>query len=52
MRHDTKAVVAEKAEGDERKRLWGEVVELYRGYDEYQRGTSREIPVVVLRPEG
>ncbi len=52
VRHDTKAVVAEKAEGDERKRLWGEVVELYRGYDEYQRGTSREIPVVVLRPEG
>ncbi len=48
---DVKAVVAEKAVGEERNRLWGEVVEMYHGYDEYQRGTKREIPVVVLRPE-
>jgi len=49
---DAKSVVAEKATGAERERLWREVVELYHGYDEYQRGTDREIPVVVLRPEG
>jgi len=48
---DVKAVVAEKAAGEERVRLWREVVEMYRGYDEYQRSTKREIPVVVLRPE-
>jgi len=48
---DVKAVVAEKADGEERDRLWREVVEMYRGYDEYQRSTKREIPVVVLRPE-
>jgi len=48
---DVKAVVAEKADREERDRLWREVVEMYRGYDEYQRSTKREIPVVVLRPE-
>jgi deazaflavin-dependent oxidoreductase (nitroreductase family) len=49
---DIKAVTAEKAQGAERDRLWREVNELYHGYDEYQRSTKREIPVVVLRPEG
>lgn len=49
---DVKAVVAEKAEGKERERLWSEVVETYHGYDEYSRMTERQIPVVVLRPEG
>lgn len=49
---EVKDVVAEKAEGKERDRLWREVVEMYRGYDEYQRSTDREIPVVVLRPQG
>ena len=48
---DVRAVVAEKAEGAERDRLWREVNEIYHGYDEYQRSTEREIPVVVLRPE-
>jgi len=45
-----KTVIAEKATGDERERLWRDVVELYHGYDEYRRMTHREIPVVVLRP--
>jgi F420H(2)-dependent quinone reductase len=48
---DTKTVVAEKATGEERDRLWRQVVELYHGYDEYSRMTEREIPVVTLRPE-
>jgi F420H(2)-dependent quinone reductase len=48
---DVKTVVAEKAQGAERERLWREVNELYHGYDEYSRMTDREIPVVVLRPE-
>jgi deazaflavin-dependent oxidoreductase (nitroreductase family) len=49
---DVKAVVAAKAQGAERERLWREVNELYHGYDEYSRMTDREIPVVVLRPVG
>src|SRR5438105_15305423 len=48
----TRAVVARKAEGDERERLWRAVVELYHGYEKYRRMTSREIPVVVLTPTG
>ena len=48
---DTKAVVAREAQGEERERLWRDVVDLYHGYDEYRRMTAREIPVVVLTPE-
>jgi deazaflavin-dependent oxidoreductase (nitroreductase family) len=47
---DIKPVIAEKARGRERERLWRAVTELYHGYDEYSRMTDREIPVVVLRP--
>lgn len=46
-----KPMVAEKAEGRERERLWDAAVEMYGGYADYQRSTKREIPVVVLRPE-
>ena len=50
MGRDLKTVIAEKATGEERQRLWRQVVELYHGYDEYRGMTEREIPVVVLRP--
>jgi len=48
---DAKSVTAEKATGEERERLWRQVVEMYKGYDEYRRMTEREIPVVILRSE-
>ena len=44
------AVTAEEAEGEERDRLWRAVVDVNRGYEGYQRSTSRRIPVVLLRP--
>ena len=44
------AVKARAATGDERKRLWPEVVELFGGYRDYQRRTEREIPLVILEP--
>ena len=44
-------VNAEKAEGEERERLWRLVVEMYSGYAGYQKTANREIPVVVLRPQ-
>ena len=31
---DVRTIVAHEAEGEERERLWREVVELYHGYDE------------------
>ena len=51
VRNEKRRVTAEKAEGEERERLWGLVVEMYSGYEGYQRTTNREIPVVVLRPQ-
>lgn len=38
------ATPAEKAE------LWPQIVARYKGYDQYQRSTSRDIPVVICEP--
>jgi deazaflavin-dependent oxidoreductase (nitroreductase family) len=43
-------VRASVAEGAERERLWSLMTEVWPAYDDYQRQTSREIPVVVLEP--
>lgn len=45
-------VRAHEAEGDERARLWQQMVAIYPTYADYQRATSRQIPVVVLEPIG
>ena len=36
--------------GAERERLWALMREVWPAYDEYQKKTDREIPVVVLTP--
>jgi len=46
----TLRVRAEEAEGEEKRRLWRRVVEMYPPYEDYQWRTEREIPVFVLRP--
>ncbi len=51
LKNQTKRVKAEAATGEERERLWRAVVEVYSGYEGYQKSTERQIPVVVLRPE-
>jgi deazaflavin-dependent oxidoreductase (nitroreductase family) len=43
-------VHARVADRQERKRLWPKVVEVYGGYQDYQRRTDREIPLVILEP--
>jgi F420H(2)-dependent quinone reductase len=43
-------VRARDAEGTERERLWAQMVELWPSYAEYQKKTTRRIPVVVLEP--
>jgi deazaflavin-dependent oxidoreductase (nitroreductase family) len=43
-------VSARVASAEERSRLWPRVVDLYRGYEHYQRRTGREIPLVILEP--
>jgi proline iminopeptidase len=40
---------AHTAKGDERTRLWKMMIDIYRPYEQYQKKTEREIPVVVLR---
>ena len=42
--------VARTAQGEERKRLWNLMADVYPPYNDYQKQTSREIPVVVLEP--
>jgi deazaflavin-dependent oxidoreductase (nitroreductase family) len=45
---ETHAVKARVAEGDERDRIWSRQKELMPGFAEYEKKTSRVIPVVVL----
>lgn len=40
------------ATGSERAAIWKQMAELYPPYEDYQRRTKREIPVVVLEPLG
>ncbi len=39
---------ARTATGEERDRLWRDMAKIWPPYDDYQRRTDREIPVVVL----
>jgi deazaflavin-dependent oxidoreductase (nitroreductase family) len=41
---------ARTADAEERATWWPRIVEAYRGYQEYQSRTDREIPVVILQP--
>ena len=43
-------VEAGVADPEEKARLWHKMVEMYQTYDDYQRKTEREIPLLVLRP--
>jgi F420H(2)-dependent quinone reductase len=43
-------VRAEEADSQEKARLWQKMVEMYPTYDDYQRKTKREIPLLVLHP--
>ena len=49
---ERRRVRARDAEGEERDRLWAQMVGLYPGYADYQQKTTRRIPVVVLEPQG
>jgi deazaflavin-dependent oxidoreductase (nitroreductase family) len=42
-------VEAREAIGEERERLWPKVVALYPDYENYQKRTTRMIPVVILQ---
>ena len=46
----TKRLVARTAKGEEREALWQRITKDFKNYAGYQRGTEREIPVVVCEP--
>ncbi len=48
IRKSKTKMVASTAVAGERKRLWEFVTGRYGGYKDYQRKTTREIPVVIL----
>ena len=46
------SVIAEQVSKEEKHRLWPKLVEMYADYDDYQRRTDRDIPVIRLRGAG
>jgi deazaflavin-dependent oxidoreductase (nitroreductase family) len=46
---ETYPVTAVETAGEERERLWRRMADMYKGYEEYARKTTRAIPVVLLR---
>jgi F420H(2)-dependent quinone reductase len=47
---ERRAVIARNAASNERALLWAELTARAPGYLEYERRTTREIPVVILQP--
>jgi F420H(2)-dependent quinone reductase len=47
---EKRQVRAREAAGEERERLWRMMADAYSDYENYQRRTDRQIPVVVLEP--
>ena len=45
------SVNARKASPEEKERLWPKFLEAYKGYANYEKKTSREIPVIILTPQ-
>ncbi len=50
IKGDRWSVKAEKANDDEKTRLWTLMTTTFPFYEEYQRKTKRVIPVVILTP--
>jgi deazaflavin-dependent oxidoreductase (nitroreductase family) len=46
----TREMRARTASPEEKAALWPELVKVYKGYDGYQRNTTRDIPVVICEP--
>lgn len=49
---ETFDVRAREAEGEERERMWADRVAIAPGFGDYQRKTSRQIPVMILERIG
>jgi deazaflavin-dependent oxidoreductase (nitroreductase family) len=47
---ETADFLARVAEGEERERIWAAQKAAYPGFADYERKTTRQIPVIVLEP--
>jgi deazaflavin-dependent oxidoreductase (nitroreductase family) len=47
---DVRRVRARQAGPEEKARIWPKMAAIYPPYDDYQRRTERDIPVVILEP--
>ena len=47
---ERREVRARQATPEEKARIWPKMVEVYAPYEDYQRKTERDIPVVMLEP--
>ena len=50
MHGRTKTMRARVASPEEKAELWPRVVAAHRGYEQYQKRTDRDIPLVILEP--
>ena len=50
VKGDKFAARARTATPEEKPEMWRQMAEVWPAYDDYQKKTSREIPVVVLEP--
>jgi deazaflavin-dependent oxidoreductase (nitroreductase family) len=50
VKKDVGRFVARTANDEERAELWPRLVAVYKGYDDYQAKTDRQIPVVICSP--
>ncbi len=50
VRGDVIPVTARTGTAEDKARVWPIMTRQWPGYDDYQRGTTRDIPVVLLRP--
>lgn len=48
----TVELAAREAHGEERERIWSAQKAAYPGFADYERKTSRQIPVIILEPAG
>jgi deazaflavin-dependent oxidoreductase (nitroreductase family) len=47
----TRPMRARTASPEEKAALWPQIVAAYKGYEGYQRNTTRDIPVVICEPQ-
>jgi len=49
---ETRRMRARRATPEEKRALWPELTAMYPDYDDYQKRTDRDIPVVICSPAG